>query len=359
MKIKSIKGKIAAGAIAVTVIGSSTFAFANTNAGSQFKAWGDAQIAAAKLAISDALAGSLKTAKDRIESKASANKNAAEGRINQAGTDEKAETKSNIEAKLKEHIDSLTSQLATFLATIGGDFNALVTAENNNTTSSLDGQYSALETNITIVLNEAKDTNVRDVTEQSLLVKGEATSKLIQEINRVKQELADEVASQKTAANNKVTTHLNDGVTRINGQLDSLISGLEIAARNSIANAGQDVEDSAAANFDRVINLISDNAPIKVDKQKLQVSNKLVNGNMEWTVTNKNDFDVVFTWRHVKTGAGGVLETEYAKGKGDVGAGKTTFFTTPTDKTGSVIIEWLDEKGTKQSMEVKEANNPK
>ncbi|MEH7255370.1 hypothetical protein V7111_24995, partial [Neobacillus niacini] len=88
-------------------------------------------------------------------------------------------------------------------------------------------------------------------------------------------------------------------------------------------------------------------------------SNRLVNELLEWTVTNKNEFDVVFTWKHVKTGVGGVLETEYAEGKGDVGAGKTTFFTTPTDKTGSVIIEWLDENGKKQNIEVKEQNNPK
>ncbi|MED4204104.1 hypothetical protein [Neobacillus mesonae] len=270
MKIKSVKGKIAAGAIAVTVIGSSTFAFANTNAGSQFKAWGDAQIAAAKQAISDALAGNLKTAKDGIESKASADKNAAEGRINQAGADEKVDTQSKIISKLNEHLESLQLQLAAFLGSISGDFDNLVTAENRNTTSSLNSQYDALNTNITTVLNAAKDANVKDVTEQSLLVKGQATSDLIKEINRVKKALADRIASEQTTADSEVTAHLNSEVSRINGLLDTLISGLETSAKDAIAKAGQSVEDSAIANFERVISLTQSKTPIKVDPQKLQ-----------------------------------------------------------------------------------------
>jgi hypothetical protein len=355
MKIKSVKGKIATGVVAATLLGSSTFAFANTNAGAQFKIWGENQIAAAKAAVSQALAGNLQTAKSGIDSKATADKNAAEGRINQAGTDEKADTKSKIETKLAEHIQSLQDQLAAFMLSIGGDFGALVTAENNNTTSSLNSQYAALSTNITTVLNSAKDANVKDVTEQSLLVKGQATSDLIKEINRVKKALADEVASQQTTANSQVTAHLNSEVIRINGQLDALIGGLETNAKAAITAAGQSVEDSAIANFDRVISLTQTETPIKVDPQKLNwVLNPFTNGKAVFKVTNTNEFDVVFRYKFIKLSGqtGGVSETPYAESVANAGETSLTFdadqlrvWGVNVDVPGWLSVDYLDENG--------------
>jgi hypothetical protein len=360
MKKFTLKSKIVTGVVVASVIGSSTFAFANTNAGTQFTAWGQAQIDAAKTAVQTDLAGKLATQQAAINTKAANDKAAAEGRINQAGTDEKADTKSNIEAKLAEHVTSLGTALQTFLNAIGADFDSLVSTSNSNTTSTLNHQYNLLNSDITTVLTAAQTRNVEDVTEQSLLVKGKATSDLIKEINRVKSELAAEVASQKTTATTEVTNHLNSEVARINGLLDSLISGLETSAKNAIAAAGLAVETSAIANFERVIDLIENDNPIQVDKQKLEVSNRLTpDGKIIWTVENRNEFDIVYTWKHVSLGAGGVLETVYAEGRANADRGESVFYTAPTNRNGKVIIEWLDEKGNKQTAEKNEPNNPR
>jgi hypothetical protein len=360
MKKFTLKSKIVTGVVVASVIGSSTFAFANTNAGTQFTAWGQAQINAAKTAVQTDLAGKLATQQAAINTKAATDKAAAEGRINQAGTDEKADTKSKIEAKLAAHVASLGTALQTFLAAIGGDFDTLVSTSNSNTTSTLNHQYNQLNTDITTVLNAAKATNVNNVTEESLLVKGKATSDLIKEINRVKSELTARVNSEKATATTEVTTYLNTEVARINGQLDSLISGLETAAKADIAAAGLAVENSAIANFERVINLIDNNNPIKVDKQKLGVSNWLTpDGKIKWSVENMNEFDIVYKWKHVSIGAGGVQETVYAEGRANADRGESEFYTSPTNKNGIVIIEWLDENGNKQTAEKNEPNNPK
>jgi hypothetical protein len=360
MKKFTLKSKIVTGVVVASVIGSSTFAFANTNAGTQFTAWGQAQIDAAKTAVKNDLAGKLQTAQTSINTKAANDKAAAEGRINQAGTDEKADTKSKIEAKLAAHVASLGTALQTFLDTIGGDFDSLVSTSNSNTTSTLNHQYNQLNTDITTVLNAAKATNVKSVTEESLLVKGKATSDLIKEINRVKSVLDAKVKSEKATATTEVTTYLNTEVSRINGLLDSLISGLETSAKDAIAAAGLAVETSAIANFERVIELIENDNPIKVDKQKLEVSNQLTpDGKIKWTVENKNDFDIVYTWKHISTGVGGVLETVYAEGRANADRGESVFYTVPTNNNGKVVIEWLDEKGAKETAEKKEPNNPK
>ncbi|MEH6938340.1 hypothetical protein V7056_10825 [Bacillus sp. JJ664] len=349
--VLSLKGKIAAGIAAATILGSTGVAFANTNAGVQFKAWGDAKITAAMDAVKAALAGEIPNAQASINSKANTDRDAAKGRIDAAGVAEKSDTKSKIEAKLAEHISSLQNALAAFMSSIGGDFDSLVNAEKGNTTSTLNDQYSGLQTNITSVLNNAKAANVKDVTDSSLLVKGKATSDLIKEINRVKSELAAEVESQKNTATSEVLAHLTSEVARINGQLDTLIAGLESSAKTAIEEAGQSVEDSAIANFDRVINLIQTETPIKVDEQKLSWEAGRYNDNkIKFKVKNSNEFDVVFRY-HFETpnhNTGGVSETPFAQSVASPGVKEFTFDVSKfvgVDLGGLLVVEYLDEDG--------------
>jgi hypothetical protein len=356
MRKFSLKSKIVTGVVVASVIGSSTFAFANTNAGTQFTTWGQAQIEAAKTAVKTDLAGKLATQQTAINTKAANDKAAAEGRINQAGTDEKADTKSKIEAKLADHVASLRTALQTFLDAIGGDFDSLVSTSNSNTTSTLNHQYNQLNADITTVLNAAKAANVKSVTEESLLVKGKATSDLIKEINRVKSELATRVNSEKETATTEVTNHLTSEVARINDLLDTLISGLETSAKDAIAAAGLAVETSAIANFERVIGLTQTETPIKVDEQKLKwVKGNMADKKIKFTVTNSNEFDVVYRYKFITDGPGseGVSETPYAESSAAPGVSSLTFdveqlrvlFVGKVDKGGLLVIEYMDENG--------------
>lgn len=349
-----MKKTLLTGALAVGLIGSSSLAFANTNAGTQFTTWGQAQIDAAKTAIQNSIGASRTTAQSGINTKATTDRNASEGRINQAGTDEKADTKNKIEAKLAEHVSSLQAALATFMSTIGGDFDALVLAEKSKTTGNLNSQYTDLQINITSVLNAAKETQKKEVTEASLLVKGKATSDLIKEINRVKSELAATIANEKATAQGEVDAHLLSEVNRINGQLDALILGLETTAKNVIADAGQEVENSAYTNFERVIALTGTETPIKVDKQKLSWSlySPPFDNKVKIKVTNSNEFDVVFQYKFETfngSETGGVSETPFAKSSVNPGE-KVLEFIVPDgflniDMGGRLVIEYLDENG--------------
>jgi hypothetical protein len=357
MKKLSLKSKIVTGVVVASVIGSSTFAFANTNAGTQFTAWGQAQIDAAKGAVRSSLATELANQQTAINSKASTDKAAAEGKINQAGTDEKADTKSKIEAKLADHVASLRTALQTFLAAIGGDFDTLVSASNSNTTSTLNHQYNQLNADITTVLNAAKAANVKSVTDESLAVKGRATSDLIKEINSVKQQLADRIKSEKDTATSEVLGHLTSEVTRINNLLDTLIAGLENTAKSEIAAAGKAVEDSAIANFERVINLTQTKTPILVDEQKLDwVAERRTDGSIKFTVTNKNEFDVVYRYTFLSNKGFevvGIDETKFAEDSATPGV-STRIFDTETlkvwgipviDVGGILFVQYLDENG--------------
>jgi hypothetical protein len=356
MKIKTVKGKIAAGVVAASVLSTSAFAFANTNAGTQFTAWGEAQITAALNAIGQKAGTDRTAAQNQISTDAAADQNTAKGKIDAAGTAEKAETKTNIEAKLGEHLASLKDAFDAFTASIGGRFDAKVNAENGTTTNALNTQYSQLSASITNALNAAKASNVESVTEESLLVKGKATSDLIKAINKAKSDLAASIETEEATANTEVAAHLTSEVDRINGQLDTLIGTLETSAKTAIQNAGNSVEASAIANFERVISRTQVETPIEVDKQKIEwtKSSPMTNGKVQFTVKNSNEFDVVFRYKFVSVGkeAGGVSETTFAESSVtpgtnvmnfDVNKFKTIFG--KFDQPGVLVIEYLNENG--------------
>ncbi|MDZ5473330.1 hypothetical protein SM124_16550 [Bacillus sp. 31A1R] len=354
IQIKSVKGKIVAGVVAASVLSTSAFAFADTNAGKQFTAWGQLQIDAAKAAVQSAIDGSRTTAQTKVENDAKAGRDAAEGQINSAGAGEKADTKTKIEGKLAEHVASLTAALQTFMDNIGADFDAVVAEENTETTTNLNNQYNTLEANITSVLTAAKNTNVNDVTEQSLLVKGKATSDLIKKINEVKSALQAEIDRQKKDADSEVSDHLASEVARINNAITGLISGLETEAKTAIAAAGQKVEDSAIANFERVINRIGVETPVVVDPQRLDwvVTKKFggaFDGKIKFKVTNTNEFDVVFRYqfRDLKGAQGGVTETPFAESSVKPGVEELEFNNIPVPVlgAGTLYIEYMDENG--------------
>lgn len=355
-KIKTVKGKIAAGVVVASVLSTSAFAFANTNAGAQFTAWGESQVRAALEAIGVKAGTERTAAQGTINTKATNDQNASTNRIDAAGTAEKKQTKENIEKKLGEHLASLTSAFNAFSASLGGKFDEKVSAENGKTTTDLNTQYTNLSTSIKNALNAAKDSNVESVTEESLLVKGKATSDLIKAINKAKSDLAALIANEKAIADGEIASHLNSEVVRINDQLDTLISDLESSAITAIETAGNTVEASAITNFERVISRTQVETPIKVDKQKIEwsVSSPISNGKVQFTVKNTNEFDVVFRYKFVSEGkeAGGVSETTYAESSVAPGTNVMNFDVNKYrtifgnfDKPGVLVIEYLNENG--------------
>jgi hypothetical protein len=355
MKKFTLKSKIVTGVVVASVIGSSTFALANTNAGTQFTAWGNTQITNAKSAVTTAIGNSRNNAVNTFKSQSESKRDTALGNINTAGTNEKTQTKSAIEDKLAEHVASLNAALTTFLNAIGADFDSMVTAENGKTYTALDSQYQSLASNINSVLTAAKNANVKSVTEESLLVKGQATSDLIKEINKVKADLAARILSEKNTAQGEVDVYLADEVTRVTNLINSLISTLESGAKTDIETAGNTVEASAIANFERVISRLKEETPLKIDPQKLKWEvTQMLDGKVKFTVENKNEFDVVFKYSFVSLGnnEGGVSQTPFAQSNAKPGETTLIFdaFDFPVPGT-QLEIQWLDHNGVWQKVD--------
>lgn len=338
----SLKGKIAAGLAAATLLSSTGVAFANSNAGAQFGIWAEGRILAAKNAISGALGTSTSNALSTLQTETNANQSTAVGEVNAAAQTESTTTQEAIQAKLNAHLTSLQSAYDQYAAGLGAQFDAFVSLQNNATQSSFSQKVADLSGQLTTAIKGAQAEGVNKVTEESLLKKSQATSELIAKINKVKGDLQALINAEQTSASTEVNAFLALQVTGANNALDGTIATLKAEAVEAFTAAGQSVEDSAILNFDKVISRLDKETPIRVDVQKLKVIDLgIIDGNRTYKVENTNEFDVVYKWKLTFTNSAGVSETKSKEGSATKGV---SYFDTPV-LGGIVTIQWQNENG--------------
>ncbi|MET3193284.1 hypothetical protein [Bacillus sp. OAE603] len=338
----SLKGKIAVGLAAATLLSSTGVAFANSNAGTQFGVWADARIQAAQNAVGLALGLSKANALNTLQNETNTKKNTAVSEVNTAAQTESNATQAAIQAKLDEHVASLQSAFNSYSSTLGAKFDAFVALQNAATQSSFSQKVAELTGQLTTAITSAQAAGVEKVTEESLLKKSQATSDLIAKINKVKADLQALINAEQNTATTEVNAFLTSQVNGANTALNNTIETLKANAVAAFAVAGQDVEDSAILNFDKVISRLDKETPIKVDVQKLKVIDLgIIDGNRTYKVENTNEFDVVYKWKLTFTNADGVSETKSKEGSAAMGV---SYFNTPV-LGGVVLIQWQNENG--------------
>jgi len=338
----SLKGKIAAGIAAATLLSSTGVAFASSNAGTQFGVWADAKIQAAQNAVGLALGLSKASALNTLQNETNTKKNAAVGEVNTAAQTESNTTQAAIQAKLDEHVASLQNAFNSYSSTLGAKFDTFVSQQNTATQSSFSQKVAELTGQLTTAITSAQAAGVEKVTEESLLKKSQATTELIAKINKVKADLQALINAEQATATTEVNAFVAQQVTAANTALDNTIATLKANAVAAFAAAGQEVETSAILNFDKVISRIDKETPIKVDVQKLRVIDLgFFDGVRKYRIENTNEFDVVYKWKITGTNIDGVSETLSKDGVAPFGVSylQVGFF------SPSVTIQWQNENG--------------
>lgn len=258
-KVLTLKGKIAAGVAAVTIVGSTSMAFASTNAGTQFGIWADAKIQAAQNAVVNALGTSKAGALNTLQNETNSKKNTAVSDVNTAAQTESTATQDAIQAKLNEHVASLETAYNTYSSTLGAKFDAFVTLQNNATKSSFTQTVSDLTTQLTNAISTAQNAGVSKITEESLLKKSQATADLIAKINQVKADLQAIITYEQNIAQGEVNAYLEAQVVAATGTLNSLVDTLKTAAINQINQTGEPIVTQAEADLQTIVNGIPNN----------------------------------------------------------------------------------------------------
>lgn len=252
--LKTVKGKIATGAIAVALVGGSGFALANTDAGGKLKSWYDTQFGAkvstiggqvisysnkkfneAKAAYETEKANKL----NEIDAQGQASSNDVTSAINSkkdAYVDQVNTTKGSISANMEAQFDQLTADANTLIDSAGAQ--GLTWAQNDlGTATGKKGtaELTELQTEITDATNAAK-------------------SELQAVINAAKSELNAQLNTETSATTAEIKAAIDAKLVEVQGEIANKATELAAAQKALIVAKAAELQTSGENELANVVN---------------------------------------------------------------------------------------------------------
>ncbi|WP_394188344.1 hypothetical protein [Paenisporosarcina quisquiliarum] len=220
--LKTIKGKVIAGTVSVTLLAGAGAAFASSNAGANLKDWYDGQFNTASGNIQSDVATNVQNRINGLASEYNGLKSAAGNSISTDGTTATATASGNIDTAAQEHIDAIN-------------------AEKVHIQGYMAGQFASLETFADGLINQA----------------GTAA------VNYANNDLTNYTGAQGVAARTSLTTALEDDTEDAVAELQQAIS----AAQGELQGQLNSLEDSTTEN-------IIDAIDAKIEELRLTITAK-------------------------------------------------------------------------------------
>ncbi len=213
--IKTIKGKVVAGTVAVTLVAGAGVAFGASNAGGKLQDWYNAQFGQASQDIITDVARDAAGKAQGWATEYEGVKTAATNSINGTKNDEFTAKSTSIDKAAQEHIDAINNQQIAISNYMETQFNAI--------SSTLQAEINTAGAIALIAAN-------RDLTEHTGTKGSEARSSLETELGTVTTEAKDDIQDAIDAAKGALTTQLTSETTattnEIIGMIDAKIAEL-------------------------------------------------------------------------------------------------------------------------------------
>ena len=123
--LKTVKGKVIAGTVAVTLFAGAGAAFGASNAGANLKAWYDGQFSNASGQIEEAVASNVEGRINGLVTEYNGLKTGATNSINDTKTEESTTKSKNISDEAQAHIDNINAEKAHIDTYLAGQFDSL------------------------------------------------------------------------------------------------------------------------------------------------------------------------------------------------------------------------------------------
>lgn len=257
-KGKSLKTKIIAGVVAVGVISGSGVTFANTDAGSNLRAWYEGMFGQTVSSIEADVTAYGESKLPELQAEYEALKGEAQVDIDlsrELATGESLEE--IINAKLS-HLDSLDAEERAILENIGAEFYN-VFLDGYFEIQRLQGEGLAYATNDLTsftgdISQEAQDQMTTDIN----TARDNAVQELEDAIREAQEAIGAELANQEEITTRNLKNQINFHINGLRSQVTELLEGLVAEQEAIIIAKAQELEDEAKAALDDVVNGINE-----------------------------------------------------------------------------------------------------
>lgn len=250
--IKTVKGKVITGVTAFALI-SGGAVMASTDAGSNLKAWYDAQFGKSTAKVvkdstdyANGKAGSLYKEYDNLKKEGS-------GYISTAGNLKTAEGTTNINSAKDQHIDSVQSKETDIQNYMTSQFDGLFAAAQKIIDETAQEGYNWANRDLTAQYGKDGSRAASQVETDLGAVKGAAVKELETAINQAKTEIQASLDSNTTATTEQIKKAIDAKIKVMRGEITTLRDNLVAAQKQIIANKAIALENQAKAEMDSVV----------------------------------------------------------------------------------------------------------
>jgi hypothetical protein len=257
MKI-GLKGKIAAGVLVVGVVSGSSFAFANSDAGENLRAWYDNMLGQSVETIEADTEGYIDDQVPGLFDEYETLKEEAGIDIDLTRETETGESLDAIIAAKMSHIEAVDEEKAEILAGIQEQYYNVMLDGFFEIESVTQGWLDYATNDLTAFTGEAGEAAVTQMTTDVNAASNEAVQELEDAIQNAQDELAQAIDQQEDITINNLRNQVDWAIDDLRDQVEALLVGLVEEQQTIIADAAQGLEDDAIEALDDVVSGINE-----------------------------------------------------------------------------------------------------
>ncbi|MUV37050.1 hypothetical protein JNUCC1_00856 [Lentibacillus sp. JNUCC-1] len=254
MKLKTVKGKVLAGVLAVGVVSSAGIAFANTNAGEALSNWFDGKYNSATESIESQVTDYAKGFLPELAERQEDHKDHVTNSVNVKKSYEIRTGKDDITNAKDSHLESLGSTKAEIMKEMGPKFYNEVFRPGKAEIDAAASQGLEYATNdLTRYSEGAGQDAVDEVTQTLNEAKDDAVSELEAAIEDAKAEITAKLDEEEAGAVHGLKGQVDIAVNDLKQNVNDLVKELVKEQHAIVADAAKELRNNAKAALDDVV----------------------------------------------------------------------------------------------------------
>ncbi|SET17462.1 hypothetical protein SAMN05421676_103127 [Salinibacillus kushneri] len=254
MKLKSLKGKIIVGTVAIGIMSSAGLAFANTDAGERLQSWYEGAFGETTESVESQVTAYGESLIPGLEDEYNGMKEEATTDINDTRDSEIGNAESAIESAKESHLENLNGTKEEILAGMQQKFYQEVFLESYFDIQDLAEQAQEYATNdLTAHTGSKGEEALNKVTEDLNTAKEEAVSDLEEAIENAKAEIEAGLANHEEITVSNLNNQIDFAIRDTRNIVEETLNGLVEEQQTIIAEAAAELEGDAMDALDEVV----------------------------------------------------------------------------------------------------------
>lgn len=251
--IKTVKGKVIAGTVAVTLFVGSGVAFGASDAGTKIKLWYEGQFNLASGNIGTNYSEQKKLGISDFKESVSTLKTGAQESINKNAGEQITTKSGNIDDQKKEHLLAIKNEKEIIEGQIDSEFNKLFKNAKSDFDKAANKELVLSGIDVTVytgVTGKKAYDNVRSELKKST---NDAVSELDQAIKDAKDSLQKQLDSKELKTTTDIKSALNSKITEITNSINKISNGLVVIQNEIITNEAKRLENEAMKEMEKLV----------------------------------------------------------------------------------------------------------